>query len=123
MSMLAASGPINWSKVTLPPGRTQQACYLVYYRALQDAEKNAWWSYGKKGADANIKNSGVKEKGTAKGTKRAQAKKGGQLEDDDEEESDYKEKVAKKQKLEDSEDGSETAEEFERPEDGAVDEI
>ncbi|KAL9046620.1 MAG: hypothetical protein Q9214_000591, partial [Letrouitia sp. 1 TL-2023] len=122
MSMLAASGPINWSKVILPPGRTQQACYLIYYRALQDAEKSAWWGYGKKGGDAKNKSSGVKENGTAKGTKRGRAKKGAELEDDDEE-SDYKEKVAKKLKLEDSESGSETAEKFERPEDGAVGEI
>lgn len=123
VSTVAASGPINWSKVILPPGRTQQACYFIYYRALQDAKKNGWWNYGKEGGDAGNKKGGSKEKGTAKGMKRERPKKGEQLEDEDDEKSDCDERVIKKEKLENSEDDSEDAKEYEQPREGAVEEI
>ena len=40
MSIIAAGGPINWSNVVLPPGRSQMACWHVVDHAKKDAAKS-----------------------------------------------------------------------------------
>ena len=38
MSIIAASGPINWKDVKLPAGRSRGACYCVVRAALEEAQ-------------------------------------------------------------------------------------
>ena len=36
MSIIAISGSPNWSKITIPEGRTKNACQLLYYSTMKE---------------------------------------------------------------------------------------
>ena len=41
MSIIMASGTPDWSKVVIPPGRTEKACYHIYNQVKQSASQYA----------------------------------------------------------------------------------
>ena len=120
MSIIAASGPINWSQVEIPPGRSKQSCYLVYYHAREEAKKykdaKGTGTTGEGMGDKSGSKNGVQGGGAKAGTGKRKRTNGNkksaeQVEKIQEvEKSDDEAKPVKKEKVEEE---SDTAEEFE----------
>ena len=88
LSIIAASGPPNWSQVKLPAGRSRQACSSYYNRLLKEASTSSSPDGAKAPAPKRATPKNAKDNVTP--TKRKRGSKKGDManlegQDDDEE--------------------------------------
>ncbi len=105
MSIIAASGPPNWSRVVLPAGRSRIACTSLYNRLVKEASTVPMAGGAKAGNTPKRTPKKTKENGTP--TKRKRGGKGDKTanEEDGDDEEDYV--MVKKQKKEEEDEGGE----------------
>ena len=102
LSIIAASGPPNWSQVKLPAGRSRQACSSYYNRLLKEASTAPSLDGAKTSTPKRATPKKAKDNGTP--TKRKRGGKKGDMENGEGQDDEEVVVVAKKQKKEESED-------------------
>ncbi len=96
MSIIAASGPPNWSCVVLPAGRSRIACTSLYNRLVKEASTIPSADGAKAGTTPKRTPKKTKENGTP--TKRKRGSKGDDMATEDAHDDDGEDTVVKKQK-------------------------
>lgn len=96
MSIIAASGPPNWSCVVLPAGRSRIACTSLYNRLLKEASTIPMADGAKAGTTPKRTPKKAKENGTP--TKRKRGGKADDMATEEAHDDDEEDTVVKKQK-------------------------